>query len=369
MLTLPKTTKLQVATLAKNVDTNLTDVPSVYLKIHDDLCRCYSKTDGAYMELNMRNDPTVNSDVTIRIPAAPFSDVLSSLKEAHLEIGAKHLTVKSIDDKKIAKINLIEDGYIYDYGFSVNKDDFLFEISAELLENVLQKALLAVTYDPSFAILNGVYFKRDGDNLVVISTNKYKIVQQTVSVNWKTDKDVSFVLSAQSCHKLQKVFLKLCVVDNLKVYFDGQIKMVSGDINGVFTCLSGQYPNIFKNTQASFDNTVSFNREELLGTIKFLQTITDSLVTMEIFPDRVIFTSTEKESGINEVNDQAATIVLTTCDSAKLMFNLDHLKEAVYILNGDTTMISFREQKFLYKISDNSETNIQYFTMPMTKEQ
>ncbi|MDA2916063.1 DNA polymerase III subunit beta [Nitrospinae bacterium AH_259_B05_G02_I21] len=147
------------------------------------------------------------------------------------------------------------------------------ELSSEVLREMADKLLHAVSTDETRYVLNGVYLKAEGTTLKAVATDGHRLAVLTIQLSKPTDTPVSGVVKRQAIHEAYR----LSKGDSVPV------KVAFGQDHSHFhfpdatlysRAIEGQFPNYEQIIPEHSDVVATFDRKAALDALKRLQTIT-----------------------------------------------------------------------------------------------
>lgn len=150
------------------------------------------------------------------------------------------------------------------------------ELPSELLREMADRLLHAVSTDETRYVLNGVCLEVKSDTFKAIATDGHRLAVLTASLSRPTDAPVSGVVKRQAIHEAYR----LSKGDNVPVkvtFTDGVVPWINfhfPDATLYSRAIEGQFPNYEQIIPEHSHSVATFDRKDALDALKRLQTIT-----------------------------------------------------------------------------------------------
>ena len=225
-------------------------------------------------------------------------------------------------------------------------------INSNILKEIINQTLFAVSTQESRPILTGLNFKINGNILECVATDSYRLAKKNIVLDDSYGLH-NIVIPGRNINELDKLLdensqVEIHLFDN-KVLFKYQNYLFQSSL------LSGTYPNTNNFIPETFEFVITTSLSAYYAAIDRAALLTQNkdknIIKMDIENDEIIITSSSSEIGkseekisISKNNDQSLSISF----SAKYM--LDALKtfkeeELIILLNNDSKPIIMKSAK------------------------
>ena len=140
--------------------------------------------------------------------------------------------------------------------------------SALLAENITRSVFATAEYELR-PVMNGIYFCISSEGLVVVATDGHKLVRNRI-FDIKSEQESSFILPKKPALLLKNMLAKDDSIVLMK-FDNANAEVVFGDTRLVCRLIEGRYPNYKSVIPQNNPNTMTIDRDTLLGALKRVQ--------------------------------------------------------------------------------------------------
>lgn len=300
---------------------------------------------------------TVNSSEfgAITIPAKRFGDIIKELPDNEVTVTVKknNLVVIETNSCHFKIMGLSKDDFPRLPEFK-NKE--VVKIEQPVLLEMLKLTSFAVSFDESRYVLNGILFKINKSNFVLVSTDGKRLAVIERKIQQDINEGMSIIIPIKTIQELQRNLknegdLSL-ILGNNQVLFDlGNMVIVS-------RLIEGEFPDYAQVIPAASENKMCIERERFLLAVKraaLLSTPDYQAVKLELFKNKLVVSKSTPDVGESreevDVEYQGKEIavgfnpsylidVLKNLQNDKIEFELtDSEKPGVIRINGYTYIV------------------------------
>lgn len=305
-------------------------------------------------------DADVESSGKVAIPHKLFSDIVSKL--------SGELIVSAIYDEEQNSTTVKVKSESGEYSFAaMDAEDFPgltecigspLELPADILAQGLERTIPFASIDETKQVLTGVRLSCADNSLEFAATNGHVLGK----VKFSLENDVSdfaVTLPSKSVGALSKMEgdLVKVTVDHIAARFE------CGDSTLVCRLLEGSYPQYNQLIPVKFAGTANASKRQLLGALDRLNVLADQksqLVSLEIFPDKIIGRSQSADVGNGVEKIPAESNVY---EPIQIGFNNAYLINGLKVIGGDFSInFNANNQPVVFKDKDIDFT---YLVMPV----
>lgn len=142
-------------------------------------------------------------------------------------------------------------------------------LSSALLAENITRSVFATAQDELRPVMNGIYFCISSEGLVVVATDGHKLVRNRIFVI-KSEQESSFILPKKPALLLKNMLAKDDSIVSMK-FDNANAEVVFGDTRLVCRLIEGRYPNYKSVIPQNNPNTMTIDRDTLLGALKRVQ--------------------------------------------------------------------------------------------------
>ena len=142
-------------------------------------------------------------------------------------------------------------------------------LSSALLAENITRSVFATAQDELRPVMNGIYFCISSEGLVVVATDGHKLVRNRI-FDIKSEQESSFILPKKPALLLKNMLAKDDSIVSMK-FDNANADVVFGDTRLVCRLIEGRYPNYKSVIPQNNPNTMTIDRDTLLGALKRVQ--------------------------------------------------------------------------------------------------
>jgi len=233
---------------------------------------------------------------SITIPAKRFSDIIKELPSDEVSINTKKNNAVIIETEKcqFKIMGLAPEEFPKLPEF---KDKEAIKLDQLVLKEMINLTAFAVSFDESRYILNGILFKIEKTNLILVATDGKRLAVAEKKLKQNTDPEISTIVPIKPIHAPGR---------NLK---EGELSLVLGanqvlfDLGGVIVVsrlIEGEFPDYKQVIPAACENTIGIKREQFLLAVKraaLLSTPDYQALKLEAFKNKLLVSKSTPDIG------------------------------------------------------------------------
>ena len=299
----------------------------------------------------------------VAVPGMIFSSFISSLKEKSVTLETKEgnmlittehyqTTIKAFSHEDFPTIPKIE-----------GKNSFSLPAKAFL------KALKSVSYSASVSSvkpeLASVYIYGDGDYLVFVSTDSFRLAEKRLKL--KEAKDVKpMVVPIKNIGDIVKVFDDS--EEDINISFEkNQISLTTKFIYFVSRLVDAPFPDYKEIIPKNPTTDTTVLKQDLIDALKTLSVFSDKFnqANLKINPTKKSFTITSKSNDIGE--SQSIIDATVGGEPVDMNFNHRYIGECLQSIDSDALSMAFSGPTKPLVIKGVSDSSFTYLVMPMNR--
>lgn len=282
-------------------------------------------------------------EVVKRLPEDEFTLEVRDNYQTRLTSGKSEFTVVGIDANDFPRLPEVE-------------DQSELKIGADILRDLINQTVLAVSDQETRPILTGVNFTIDGNGLLAVATDSHRLSQRRLDLPDITS-TYRMVIPGKSLQELSRMLadqsgdIALRISENQVLFSFGATKFYS-------RLLEGNYPDTARLIPTEHNVQLQLNASTFLAAIERASLLSHAsranVVRLVLTPadNSAILSGTSPDVGNVE---EALTITALTGDELDISFNPDYMKDALRAFGPA-------------EISLNFTTNLRPFTLVPTAD-
>ncbi|MDP2905693.1 MAG: DNA polymerase III subunit beta [Candidatus Omnitrophota bacterium] len=233
----------------------------------------------------------------ITVPAKRFGDIIRELPSDSISITTKKNNLVIIDTEscqfKIMGLGREEFPKLPEF-----KDKEVIKIEQAILKQMLGLVVFAASTDETRYVLNGILFKINKGNLVLVATDGKRLAIAEKKIDQEMDKSISVIIPIKTIHELNR---------NLKdgpevVIMLGQNQMLFdfGDVVIISRLIEGEFPDYQQVIPPVSGGKMKIGRNQFLLAVKraaLLATQDYQAVKLEVFKNKLVVSKSTPDIG------------------------------------------------------------------------
>ncbi len=276
----------------------------------------------------------IDNNGQITVPARLTSDFVASLPggKIDMELSGTKLKIKSEHSESI--INGTDPSEFPTLPKIENENKH--KIKAANLKKAINQTVICASNDDTRPILTGVYFYSREGELLLVSTDSYRLAEKTVA---KTSDDINLIIPASALQELNRVIEDSTEV--VEVTFDeSQVRFVSGDSEVITKLIPGKYPDYKSLIPAESEVEFTVYRDEFINITKvaslFARESAGSITVTVTENGEISITSVASQMGEN-----TSTAKVTAKGNGKITLNSRYLLDALSSMDSKEVSMRF----------------------------
>jgi DNA polymerase-3 subunit beta len=335
---------------------------NIYLETGNDIL--IIKATDTRVNFETKIPVTVLEEGSTTVFGDKFLNILNSFPEGDIEFDQKEAKINikpSLDDVKKIRFQLKSIASDKYPPFPVSGASF-FDIPVRDIKDMILQTVFAVSDDETRYFMNGVFFEKSGDKLIMVATDGRRLAFSNKSV----DDSVSDFAGVIVPPKILNILIKragsegsvsLSVTD--KTLF---IKFGSYNLSSIL--IEGQFPNYRRVIPESQNNHISVNRLEMLDALRRVSLMVESKshrVYLGVSPGLMSIYSDENEIGT------AREEIPCKYDGEEISIALNYryIEEPFKVMEDEEISIRFGDPAKAITIMSVPEKDFFHIVMPM----
>ena len=291
-----------------------------------------------------------------------FLNILNSLPSGEIEFvqNDNGIVITPVSKKVNFKLKSIASDKFPE--FSTTGDYNFFEISSADFKEMVNQTIFAVSDDQARYFMNGVYFVKDGNNLVMVATDgrRLSIIKKEIAQNIE---DFEGVIIPP---KILNIIIR-------RASSEGNIKIAVADKNIFFNfsnynfssvLIDGQFPNYQRVIPEKQTNVFEIQKSDMVEALKRVSLLTEQKtrkINFEIEPGKLTVVS--QESDIGTAKEEIPCKY--DGEPVSISFNYLYIEEPLKVMNSERICFEFTEKMKAATLRTEPKSDSIHIIMPM----
>jgi DNA polymerase-3 subunit beta len=333
---------------------------NIYLQAeHDSLI---IKATDIKVNFETRVPITVLEEGSTTVFGEKFLGILNSIPEGELEFEQRDMKIVIKPTSKKIKFQLKCIASDKFPEFPVPKDDNLFEFPVKEFKNMIIQTVFAVSDDETRYFMNGVYFEKKEDELVMVATDGRRLayIHKNAGSGIKEFSDVIIppkILNIIMKRAGDEGLIEISVTD--KTIFTR-----FGSYNLSSVLIEGQFPNYRRVIPESQNYTITINRLEMLDALRRVSLLVEQKsrrVYLGVEPG--VMSVSSEETDIGTAKEEISCKY--EGETVSIALNYRYIEEPFKVMTEEEISIHFTEPNRAITIVPAPEKDFFHIIMPM----
>ncbi|MCC7160544.1 DNA polymerase III subunit beta [Candidatus Nomurabacteria bacterium] len=240
-----------------------------------------------------------------------------------------------------------------------------FEIDSKKLIEGIKSVYYSSSVSDIKPEISSVFVYKDGDNLVFVSTDSFRLAEKKIKVKGVED-DMRIIIPYKNISEILKIFSESN--NNIKICFNkNQISFSSENIYLTSRIIDGIFPDYRQIIPKESTTDVVVLKQDLLNALKISNVFSDKFnqVNLQISPKSKLFElySSNNDIGENKTNVDA----VLNGEDIELSFNYKYFLDCFQSISTDSISIKLSGNSKPMVVSPVSDNSFTYLIMPMNR--
>jgi DNA polymerase III subunit beta len=297
-----------------------------------------------------------------------FLGILNSIPDGELEFEQKgnNIIIKSSTRKIKFQLRCIASEKYPEFP-AFNKEIF-FEMPVKELKDMIFQTIFAVSDDETRYFMNGVFFKKEGEKIIMVATDGRRLAYIEKNAPAQIDDFKGIIIPPKMLNILIKRagnegLLEISITDKIIFIQFGSYKLSS-------ILIEGQFPNYTRVIPEKQEHSFSLNRLETLEALKRVSLLVEQKsrrIYLILAPGVMTISSSKEdqddEGDIGNANEE----IPCKYDGEELSFamNYRYIEEPLKAMECDDISVHFTETIRAITIKPAPESDFFHIVMPM----
>lgn len=243
-----------------------------------------------------------------------------------------------------------------------------FEIEPTTLMKIITQTCFATSDKETRPVLTGVNFKANGNELMCVATDSYRLARKKIELNDAMDFNVT--IPAKSLREIGKSSNEITKVldnnENIRISLnDKKAQFVIGDTLIQTRLIDGSFPETERLIPTEFKNVLTVDARDILNAIdrvSFIRTDGVSIVKLSASENEVVISSRSQEIGSSTENIDVFTF---NGDPLTISFSGRYVFDAVQVLGSSSVKFSFSGEMRPFIIQSTDDDSVLQLVLPL----
>lgn len=307
----------------------------------------------------------IEEEGTTTVFCDKFMNILNSLPSGDIEFDQKDIkiTIKPISKKVNFQLKSMASDKFPEFNSTENVP--YFEIPAEEFKQMITQTIFAVSDDETRYFMNGVYFEKENDNLVLVSTDGRRLAYCSKPLCAGVTNFTSAIVPPKILNIILKRapsegFISLAVVEKMIFVKFGNYQFTS-------VLIDGQFPNYRRVIPEQQLYSFEVEKADLQDALKRVGLMMDKKIQrifFEITPGTLIISSQESEIGIAKEEIPCKYDGESMTKALSFMY----IEEPLKVIESDRLCFEFSDGMKAITLKSEPAEDYFHIIMPMQME-
>ena len=293
-----------------------------------------------------------------------FISILNSIPSGNVEFIQKEndVVIKPITKKVRFQLKSMASDKFPEFTFDDNLE--WFDIAAKDLKEMIQQTIFAVSDDQTRYFMNGVYFEKEVDKLILVATDGRRLSYISKGLSSAVDFEPRIVPPKVLYLLLKRMYSE----GDVSLAFNKNTMFIKyGNYHFSSVLIEGQFPNYRRVIPEIQTNKFQINRRDLMEALKRVGLL------VEKKSGRIYFTLSDGNLAINssevELGNAKEEIPCRYAgDDISMALNCLYVEEPLKLINSEYVTFEFTESMKAVTIKSDPEEDFFHLVMPMQME-
>ncbi len=305
----------------------------------------------------------------ILIPGKFFVDIVRKLDSEKTKLSTIENNVLRIEaGNSDVTLNLLNVEDYPELDFVLN--DNPIKLDSKVMKSIIRQTTFATSAIENRPILTGVNIRVEGEKLVAISTDSFRLSQKVIDIP-KNFENMNVVIPGRSLDELFKI-LEMNL-DEILIHLDHKsILFEYGNVLFQSRLLDGNFPETSRLIPVEFPIIIKFNKHDLFEAIDRASLLSQkdgstSIVKLQLRSDsQVEITSNSPEIG--KVIEEIFPIEKAVGIPIKIAFSSKYFMDALKTFNSDDVYVKFTGEIRPFVIEGDEDPGLIQLILPVRTE-
>ncbi len=248
------------------------------------------------------------------------------------------------------------------------KKDKKFEIDAQILKNGFESVISASSTNPSRPEISGVLFYFDGEELILATTDSFRLAQKKISQNYfkKPNEIIKILIPLRTVYEYIRMVDIINPEKYIEIFFDeNQVLFDFPNSQLISRLINASFPEYQEIIPKHFTTKLIASKNKIISSVKLSSIFSSQINDLKIkIPDNlknIEFYTKDNSLGENKVLIDAKI----EGKGIEISFNFKYLLDSLKPIKSDEVFIGFNENNTPTLIKDKNDESYIYILMPI----
>jgi DNA polymerase III subunit beta len=323
---------------------------------------CVLSATDLYLGIKATIPITSDGSYTIIVPGKQFKEIISSLNPGTVTLRYEKSTLSISSGKTKASLQCFVNEEYPPFPVVEGSD---FSFSKEQLKVIETHIAFSSSSDQTRPILTTILFEFLGKTMKAVATDGFRLAVMEIE-NISSSYEGSLLIPARAIVEISRIMDQL-QVDTLTFIVSQELKQVLfkvGSVEIYVRLITGEYPPYEKILPTNFSTEVSFDRKELLETVKQAMIFArDSSNIIQVFLTKEKVYVQASSSSLGSFERELEQVSFSG-DDGELAFNSKYLLDFLTIIEEDTVLLEMSDSLKPVVFKTPGYDQFKYVVMP-----
>ncbi|RAP28941.1 DNA polymerase III subunit beta [Candidatus Marinamargulisbacteria bacterium SCGC AG-343-D04] len=325
------------------------------------------KLRGNNLEIGIENQVSVENqgaEGQLLVKAKTLSGIISKIDDKELSISVNESQQLEIKGEKVDFA--IHGSQTNDYPlFPPIENGTSLTLSVKDIRELIKHTIIAVSYDETKQFLNGILVKNEGDKLLFVATDGYRLSMKKQSIS-PLEEPVNVIIPFKAVNELNRILQNESSEKTLTMTLaNNQVSFKMDKFLLVSRIIQGQFPDYNQVIPSSSLNTFLVKREEFLAAAERASIIASASNNVVRFTFSNTASIQANAKGLGDFKEEIPIQQIEGEEEVKIAFNIRLLLDVIKTLTVDTLALSFNNELSPCKVSLENDDSFTYIIMPI----
>lgn len=303
----------------------------------------------------------------LTVPARTITDLVSNLTTGQVNLESKNESLKISTEGFNSTVSGMNSSDFPDIPKNIKKPDL--KIPSDVFQDALGQVLYAVSTDETRPVLTGVLMIIEKGNLILVSTDGFRLSQKKISLKKKKAKELDLIVPKSALSELSRLSGD---EDSMEFSFNKKDNQVVFGVSGAILAsriIEGEFPDFERIIPEKTEMTISLDKEEFLRAVKLASVFARdaaNVVKLKVEEDSVEVSAESKQTGSQETKVDAKVETDSKLDEEFVIaFNYRFLEDFLNSVEGEDVEIGLSDTKAPGVFKDPKDKDFLHIIMPV----
>lgn len=304
----------------------------------------------------------IEEEGSLTVPSRLLSEFILNNNDESIEFVSVENSLKLKSDRYEANINGISAEEFptipllpKELFCSIKKEDFI---------NAIKKVIIAPANDETRPVLAGIYFKFEGKELTLASTDSYRLCEKKVELE-KSVEEKKFIVPARTMSEVLRLVSGAEDAKDVSISStDNQVQFKIGETEVVSRLIEGAFPNYSQIVPTDSKVKVSAKYADFSSAIKMTALFARNSannIRIKVSKEELSISTMASETG----DAKSKVPAEVSGGELEIAFNVKYISDVLPVIQSDKILLEFNDSSTAGLIKSDQDPNFIYIIMPL----